>query len=83
MRLIVNRPVSLVIADVYFSDIEYADIQQAPAMTLENFVSNIGGAMGLWTGASIITWIHLVYICIRGCGRRKKSKERDAIFEIS
>ncbi len=51
IRLTVNRPVSLVIADVYFSNIEYLDIKQIPAMTLENFVSNIGGAMGLWTGA--------------------------------
>ncbi len=74
MRLTVNRSVSLVIADVYFSNIEYLDIKQIPAMTLENFVSNIGGAMGLWTGASIVTLIHLVYFCIRTvCGGRKKT----------
>ncbi len=57
--------VSLIIGDVYFSDIEYLEIEQVPAMTLENFVSNIGGAMGLWTGASIVTWIQFVYFCIR------------------
>ncbi len=66
--------VSLIIGDVYFSDIEYLDIQEVPAMTLENFISNIGGAMGLWTGASIVTWIHLVYFCIRtGFLRSKKT----------
>jgi hypothetical protein len=44
---------SLIIADVYFTDIEYTDIQQMPAVTVETFVSNVGGAMGLWTGETV------------------------------
>lgn len=43
---------SLIIADVYFDDIQYMDIQQVNALTVEGFISQIGGTMGLWTGTN-------------------------------
>ena len=71
---------SLILADIYFPDIQYTNIKQEPAVTIESFVSNIGGAMGLWTGASIITWIHLFYFCCASCNirRQQRRKQRKA-----
>jgi hypothetical protein len=53
------------------------EVKELPAITFEMLISSIGGAMGLWTGASIITWIHLIYFCT--CmllKRRRRRKER-------
>ncbi len=66
-----NPKTGLIIADLFFSDIEYTDIRQVPAMTIESFVSSIGGAMGLWTGASIVTWVHLLFFCLATIFKKK------------
>lgn len=33
------------------------------ARTWEDFVGNVGGLLGVWTGASIVSFIELVYLC--------------------
>ncbi len=54
---------SIVMTDIYFDDILYTEVSQLSAFTFEALVSNIGGALGLWTGASVITLIHAIYFC--------------------
>lgn len=45
--------------------------------TWENFVGNVGGLLGIWTGASILSFIQMFYLCCfydsretSGCGIR-------------
>ena len=44
-------------------------VKQSVNQSVSQSVSHCfeGGAMGLWTGASIVTWIHLIYFCCVAC----------------
>lgn len=33
------------------------------AKTWENFVGNVGGLLGIWTGASVISLVQIIYLC--------------------
>ena len=67
----------LSIVDVYFEEIAYTQILQLSAFTFESLVSSIGGALGLWTGASIITLIHTLYVFISFLIRKKQPNRRE------
>ncbi|VDO99422.1 unnamed protein product [Soboliphyme baturini] len=52
-------PDSLVYLQIAFTDLEYTTITQDWAMQLDGFISDFGGQVGLWTGASMVTIIQV------------------------
>ena len=50
-------------------NIKYPDFGQIlvviemDSQTWEFFVSNVGGLLGIWTGASVLSFIQLIYLC--------------------
>lgn len=45
---------------------EFGDVMitiQSDAQTWEDFVGNVGGLLGVWTGASILSLLQLFYLC--------------------
>lgn len=49
---------------VYFQDLNYQIMEEKPEYELEQFLSDIGGTMGLWVGASVMTVMELFYFVI-------------------
>ena len=45
---------------VYYEELNYDYIQQKSAYTLNDFVSDMGGSMGLFLGASILTFVEFL-----------------------
>ena len=68
-----DRYVSL---QVYFETLQYTVIEQLPAMTLVGLLSNIGGQLGLFLGASLITICEigdfLASLCLKICRKKKQ-----------
>lgn len=48
---------------VYPEESDVLVMIDADARTWEDFVGNVGGLLGVWTGASIISFLELVYLC--------------------
>ncbi|VDP43108.1 unnamed protein product [Soboliphyme baturini] len=74
---------SLVYLQIAYSDLTYTSVSQEWAMEVDNFIADLGGEIGLWTGASMITFIHIpvmllalgiAYLSDRMSGFRKLSK---------
>uniref|UniRef100_A0A914V0C5 Amiloride-sensitive sodium channel n=1 Tax=Plectus sambesii TaxID=2011161 RepID=A0A914V0C5_9BILA len=84
LRHLPGLPVnSLIIGDVYFDEIQYVEVKELPAITFEMLISSIGGTMGLWTGASIITWIHLIYFCTCMLLKRRRRRQETARARVA
>ena len=49
---------------IYFDPLTFKIISQSPSMTLADLVANIGGALGLFLGISILSLVELIEICI-------------------
>ncbi|KAK2167589.1 hypothetical protein LSH36_26g10034 [Paralvinella palmiformis] len=57
---------------IYFQDLNYQKIEEVPEYEMEQFLSDLGGTMGLWVGASFITLMELFYFVI--CSQQAKLK---------
>lgn len=51
---------SLVKLFVYFDDIKYTRITEAPSITFVDLVANIGGTLGLFIGISLLSFVELI-----------------------
>ncbi|XP_077867669.1 uncharacterized protein LOC144357001 [Saccoglossus kowalevskii] len=64
---------NLIRLEVFFSELNYEDISERPAITEENLLSAIGGTLGLYIGFSFITIVELMLLGFdlsrSGCGR--------------
>lgn len=45
--------------------------EEVPTYTVDTFISNIGGQLGLWLGASVISVVQIVYYCCLSAWRRR------------
>ena len=45
--------------NVYYSELEYTFIEETPAMSKINFISSIGGALGLFVSVSFFTLLEI------------------------
>lgn len=65
---------------IYFDAMQYVQYREQPLITFNEFICNIGGTWGLWTGVSIVGLVQCCYIII--CGHwepdedDKKAKEK-------
>jgi Amiloride-sensitive sodium channel len=51
-----------VIVTVYYRDFKYKEYTETQAIDLANFVANLGGIVGGWTGMSFITYAQLLIL---------------------
>ena len=75
--------------EVYFETLSYEMVREQPQYGWEHLLSNIGGALGLWLGLSIITVfefcelifdLHRIIISSR---YKKRQNERKRIFTLN
>ena len=50
--------------EVYFKDFTVESIKQSPAYGFDQFISDLGGSVGLWIGASVYSLFELTSMCI-------------------
>ncbi len=53
------RNVSKVLLNLFFSNFEISELQEVETLTLSSVIANVGGALGVFLGASVITIIEL------------------------
>ncbi|XP_052087225.1 acid-sensing ion channel 2-like [Mytilus californianus] len=73
-----NTSDSLLQVNIYFSSLYEEVTEEILSFTFENFLSNIGGALGLCIGMSAISIGELLELCfflLRSMTRRKRAKE--------
>jgi hypothetical protein len=51
---------SISFINVYYSSFTYTSIDQSPLMTIDDLIANVGGAMILFTGASVLALIEFL-----------------------
>lgn len=69
---------------VYFEDLSYQEITKVNLLTPEGIMGAVGGVMGFWFGASILSLLHLftwivdfLYVCVKVLFRKKTEKGTD------
>ncbi|XP_021374370.1 degenerin-like protein asic-2 [Mizuhopecten yessoensis] len=65
---------------VYLHSLTKEVVEEEVAYTEENFLSDIGGQLGLWAGFSVLSLIEIIELfClfINACVRRNRIKEKD------
>lgn len=50
---------------IFPNQLEYSVIEQIPTYNFHSFLSNIGGQVSLWSGASIVSVVHLLHFIVR------------------
>ncbi|XP_041359965.1 amiloride-sensitive sodium channel subunit beta-like [Gigantopelta aegis] len=58
----VKRKSSFVRIRVYYGTLNYESITETPEYTLERFLSDIGGTLGLWIGCSVLSLVEVVEV---------------------
>ncbi|XP_067679109.1 amiloride-sensitive sodium channel subunit alpha-like [Haliotis asinina] len=58
------RTASFLKLKVYFNSLNFESIKEEPFYNTERFLSDIGGTMGLWTGASILSLAEFLEILL-------------------
>lgn len=46
---------------IYYADIRYTIVRESYTQTWQSLLSNMGGIYGLWTGASLVSVVHVLY----------------------
>ncbi len=47
---------------VFYGDVSYTEIEEIPSFTLDQLISDVGGQMGIWIGASVFSILELFYL---------------------
>ena len=55
---------SLVKIFVYFDQIKYTRVNEAPAVTFVDLIANIGGELGLFIGISLLSLVELIELSL-------------------
>ncbi|ELU04523.1 hypothetical protein CAPTEDRAFT_220280 [Capitella teleta] len=70
--------------EVYYEEFNFEKIAERPAYTPSNYISDIGGVLGLWVGFSMLTITEFVELCldllilkIRGGKRKSLAKGQE------
>ncbi|CAC5399535.1 unnamed protein product [Mytilus coruscus] len=58
---------------IYYEDLNYEEMYETPEIEVQQFASDVGGAIGLWIGLSILSVFELVQLAMELCvvGKRK------------
>ncbi|XP_070552785.1 acid-sensing ion channel 1C-like [Ptychodera flava] len=59
------------VVDIFFQELTVHEVTQRRAYDFFSLLCDIGGALGLWLGGSVLTVIEILDICLRGCCKRK------------
>ncbi|XP_067942103.1 acid-sensing ion channel 1C-like isoform X2 [Watersipora subatra] len=65
---------NIIVLNIYFDSLSFETVTQVPAYTFNSIISDLGGAMGLWLGASILAAAQMLDYCGRMCHARFISK---------
>ncbi|XP_020604471.1 amiloride-sensitive sodium channel subunit alpha-like [Orbicella faveolata] len=63
--------------DIFFEELNYEVISEEPSYELANFVSDLGGSLGLWIGMSVLSFAELFELLLLIClsvGRKLKNE---------
>ncbi|WAR07479.1 SCNNG-like protein [Mya arenaria] len=55
---------NFLVAHIYFEDLNYELVSEEPLYNTVRFLSDIGGAMGLYMGASLLTYVELLHVLL-------------------
>jgi hypothetical protein len=56
---------STLAVNIYFEDLSYTLIEEVPARTLEQFMADVGGFMGLCIGNSILSFVEIIELILQ------------------
>ena len=56
---------STLAVNIYFEDLSYTLIEEVPARTLEQFMADVGGFMGLCIGNSILSSVEIIELILQ------------------
>ena len=64
--------------DIFYQELKYELVKEKPAVELGNLLGELGGSLGLFLGASLLTFVEifdfiLLHIVDR-CGKKKPMK---------
>lgn len=65
--------------NIYYEDLNFEDLTEVPQIEIQQFLSDVGGAIGLWIGLSILSLcelFHLVVELCRFCRTRNKNARK-------
>ena len=57
---------SVVSIKVFYDDLKYTIVSQIPKMSLEDLISNFGGLLGLFVGASFLSLVEIIEVIFEG-----------------
>ena len=69
---------------IFYPDMTYRRMKEEKKHSFEGLVSDVGGQMGIWLGASVFSIIELMYVCgqiVRGFFSPRKEKADDVVLE--
>lgn len=61
----------IIVLYIYYSDIRYTLVKESYTQTWQSLLSNVGGIYGLWTGASLVSIVHIGYVVLANRCRKK------------
>lgn len=73
---------SLMSFDVYYPDLKYTEISQDPKYGLVDFLSSVGGSLGLLIGASFLSFLEIFEVLIRSVLILFKSTDSDKVSQF-
>ncbi|XP_070552311.1 acid-sensing ion channel 2-like [Ptychodera flava] len=56
--------------DIFFQELSINEVEQQKAYDIFGLLCDIGGALGLWLGGSVLTVMEIIDICFKGCCSR-------------
>ncbi|XP_064651600.1 degenerin-like protein del-10 [Lineus longissimus] len=68
--------------DIFFRELYYQEISQQPAYTVISLLSDIGGSMGLYIGASLLSIFEIFDMLIFYCYRKNAMKKAKKAAEV-
>jgi len=73
---------SFVAVNVYFEDLNHEIMKEEPLYNTVRFLSDIGGAMGLFTGASALTYFEIIQVIVE-IGIFFRNRRRSSVNNIN
>ncbi|XP_060084186.1 amiloride-sensitive sodium channel subunit gamma-like [Ylistrum balloti] len=62
---------------VYYEDLNYEKIEETPEIETAQFASDVGGAIGLWIGLSMLSMFEVVQLLVELCGYGASKCKKD------
>eukprot|EP00795_Rhopilema_esculentum_P011422 gene11422-21622_t len=71
--------------NIFFGDMTYNKVKETKMYTADKLISEIGGLMGIWIGASMFSLLEILFLLVQviqyGFGSKKLRKENDLTLE--